>query len=340
MKEPLVSVIISTYNEEKYIIDSINSILNQNYKNIEVIVVDDASTDNTVNLIKNLKNDKIKLYINDVNKKLAYNLNFAILKSNGKYIARMDADDISRKNRIKIQVNYLESHKETDIIASFAKTFGDSNIIKKSLCSYDEVRATLLFTNPICHPTVMFRKSSIDFTYDERCVAGQDYELWSRIIDRKKIEILNEVLLDYRVVKRQRNPKYLQIQKENGLKARKYLFDKLFEFSYDKDKYWEIFKLLIDIDFADFKPKTQKQMENLIKFSDYLLEENRKKKVFEEKTFKKALEKIIFWQWYLSISKTDISSDIFFKSKYISALKRQNVLIKLKVLYKILKSKL
>lgn len=340
MKEPLVSVIISTYNEEKYIIDSINSILNQNYKNIEVIVVDDASTDNTVNLIKNLKNDKIKLYINDVNKKLAYNLNFAILKSNGKYIARMDADDISRKNRIKIQVNYLESHKETDIIASFAKTFGDSNIIKKSLCSYDEVRATLLFTNPICHPTVMFRKSSIDFTYDERCVAGQDYELWSRIIDRKKIEILNEVLLDYRVVKRQRNPKYLQIQKENGLKARKYLFDKLFEFSYDKDKYWEIFKLLIDIDFADFKPKTQKQMENLIKFSDYLLEENRKKKVFEEKTFKKALEKIIFWQWYLSISKTDISFDIFFKSKYISALRRQNVLIKLKVLYKILKSKL
>lgn len=340
MKEPLVSVIISTYNEEKYIIDSINSILNQNYKNIEVIVVDDASTDNTVNLIKNLKNDKIKLYINDVNKKLAYNLNFAILKSNGKYIARMDADDISRKNRIKMQVNYLESHKETDIIASFAKTFGDSNIIKKSLCSYDEVRATLLFTNPICHPTVMFRKSSIDFTYDERCVAGQDYELWSRIIDRKKIEILNEVLLDYRVVKRQRNPKYLQIQKENGLKARKYLFDKLFEFSYDKDKYWEIFKLLIDIDFADFKPKTQKQMENLIKFSDYLLEENRKKKVFEEKTFKKALEKVIFWQWYLSISKTDISSDIFFKSKYISALKRQNILIKLKVLYKILKSKL
>lgn len=340
MKEPLVSVIISTYNEEKYIIDSINSILNQNYKNIEVIVVDDASTDNTVNLIKNLKNDKIKLYINDVNKKLAYNLNFAILKSNGKYIARMDADDISRKNRIKIQVNYLESHKETDIIASFAKTFGDSNIIKKSLCSYDEVRATLLFTNPICHPTVMFRKSSIDFTYDERCVAGQDYELWSRIIDRKKIEILNEVLLDYRVVKRQRNPKYLQIQKENGLKARKYLFDKLFEFSYDKDKYWEIFKLLIDIDFADFKPKNQKQMENLIKFSDCLLEKNREKKVFEERALKKALEKIIFWQWYLSVNKTDISSSIFLKSKYISVLKNQNILVKLKVLYKIFKSKL
>ena len=338
MKEPLVSVILSTYNEEKYIIDSINSILNQNYENIEIIIVDDASTDNTVDLIKSIKSNKIKLYINDTNKKLAYNLNFAILKSNGEYIARMDADDISRKNRIKAQVNYLEKHKNTDIVASFAKTFGDSNIIKKSLCSYEGIKATLLFTNPICHPTVMFRKSSIDFTYDERCAAGQDYELWARIIDNKKIEIINKILLNYRVIRRQRNPKYLQIQKESGLKARKYLFNKIFS-SCEQNKYWNIFKLLVDIDFADFKPKNQEQMEKLIEFSDCLLEKNKIKKIFAKKELKESIATVIFWQWYLSILKTDVSAHIFLKSGYVIGLKKQSIFTKLKVLYKVFKRK-
>lgn len=341
MEKPLVSVIISTYNEEKYIIDSIKSILNQDYENIEIIIVDDASTDNTVENIKKIKNKKIRLYINDVNKKLAHNLNFAISKSNGKYIARMDADDISIKKRIKVQVEYLEKNKDIDIAVSFAKTFGDSNIIKRTPCSHEEIRATLLFTNPICHPTVMFRKESIDFKYDENCIAGQDYELWTRIIDKKKFGVINKVLLNYRVLKRQRNPKYLQLQKENALKARKYLFDKMFNLSCsNKKKYWEIFKMLVDIDFADFRPKTQSQMEKLINFSDYLLEKNKKEKIFEEKIFKEVVGKVIFWQWYLSILKTDISSNIFFKSKYVMVLKKQNIFIKLKVLYKVCKKKL
>lgn len=204
MDKPLVSVVMSTYNEEKYVLDSINSILNQTYENIEIIIVDDASTDNTVSLIENIATDKIRLYINDTNKKLAHNLNFAIAKARGKYVARMDADDISRRERIRTQVEYLEKHKEIDIVASYAKTFGDSDIIKKSPCTHEGIKATLLFTNPICHPTVMFRKSSIDFVYDESCAAGQDYELWARIVECKKFCAINEVLLDYRVIKRQR----------------------------------------------------------------------------------------------------------------------------------------
>ena len=82
MKEPLVSVVISTYNEEKYILDSINSILHQTYENIEIIIVDDASTDNTVRLIQGIKNNKIRLYVNDTNRKLAHNLNFGMSKAN------------------------------------------------------------------------------------------------------------------------------------------------------------------------------------------------------------------------------------------------------------------
>lgn len=333
MREPLVSVIISTYNEEKYILESINSILNQTYKNIEIIIIDDASIDNTVSLIQNIQTEKIRLYINDTNKKLAHNLNFAISKAKGKYVARMDADDISKKERIKIQVEYMEKHKDVDVLASFAKTFGDSKIVKRSPCSHEGIKAALLFSNPICHPTVMFRKESIDFTYDEKCVAGQDYELWTRIVGRKKFNAISNVLLDYRVIERQRNSNYLQLQKESALKAKYHLFKQLFPC--DKNDYWDEFKILTDVDFADFRPKTQKQMQRIIKFSDYLLEINKKENMFDENELKKALSTVIFQQWYLSMLQTDVSPNIFLKSKYVGALISENFLVKMKVIYKI-----
>lgn len=338
MGQALVSVVISTYNEENYILDSINSILDQSYENIEIIIIDDASTDNTVSLIQSIKTNKIRLYVNDINRKLAHNLNFGISKAKGQYIARMDADDISRRERIRTQVNYLEKHKDIDVVASFAKAFGDSNILKKSPCSHMGIEATLLFTNPICHPTVMFRKSSIDFEYDENCAAGQDYELWTRIIDKKKFNVINEVLLDYRVIKRQHNSNYLQLQKENSLKARKHLFNKLF--SCDKSKYWDMFELLIDANFVDFQPKTQNQMKQIISFSDHLIKTNKIKKIFDENELIKALSNTVFQQWYLSLLKTDVSSDIFLKSNYVRALKQEGFLMKMKVLYKVYKRKI
>ncbi|RHV70460.1 MULTISPECIES: glycosyltransferase family 2 protein [Clostridia] len=338
MNKPLVSVVMSTYNEEKYVLASINSILNQTYENIEIIIVDDASTDNTVSLIENIATDKIRLYINDTNKKLAHNLNFAISKAKGKYVARMDADDISRRERIETQVEYLEKHKDVDVVASYAKTFGDSDIIKKSPCTHEGIKAALLFTNPLCHPTVMFRKSSIDFGYDESCAAGQDYELWARIIDRKKFSVLSDVLLDYRVIKRQRNPSYLQLQKASALRAKKYLFDKLF--SYERNVFWDTFKSLVDVDFTDFEPKTQEQMKSIVAFADQLIETNKLKKVFDEHELIKALSTTVFQQWYLSFLKTDVSSKIFMKSNYVRALRQETVLMKMKVIYKLGKKKI
>lgn len=335
MDMPLVSVIISTYNEEKYIADSINSILDQSYKNIEVIIVDDASTDKTVDLIKSIKSDKIKLFVNATNKKLAHNLNFAISKANGEYVARMDADDISRKDRIITQVDYLEKHKDIDIVASYAKTFGDSKIVKKSPCTDEGIKTELLFTNPICHPTVMFRKSSLDFQYDESCAAGQDYELWTRLVDKKKFHVINKILLDYRVIKRQKEFIYLELQKKSALKAKKHLFDKLF--LYDSNENWNKFKLLIDVDFFDFQPKTEGQMKSIIGFANQLIEVNRKEKVFNEQELMKSLSTIVFQQWYLSLFNTNVSTDVFMKSAYRMALKQEKVLTKMKVLYKIIK---
>lgn len=338
MQKPLVSVIISTYNEEKYIAESIRSILRQDYPNIEIIIVDDASTDDTVRIIREMKSDKIRLYINEENKKLAHNLNFALSKANGKYVARMDADDIARKNRISEQVLYMEQHLDVDLIAAYAKTFGDSSILKSAPSQHEDIFAELLFTNPICHPTVMLRKSTIDYLYDESCAAGQDYELWARIIGNKKFHVLDKVLLNYRVINRQRNTQYLKKQKQSAIKAREHLFYLL----YDREEQdeWNQFLRLIDIDAYDFKPKSNQEMEGLLQYASSMIERNKEKKVFEENAFWKALARILFYQWYASLLVTDITGEVFLHSQFSRIIKEQPLLMQVKVFYKVFKRKM
>lgn len=337
MNEPLVSVVISTYNEEKYILEAIDSILTQSYSNMEIIIVDDASTDRTVEIIRGINDPRIRLYENSVNRKLAHNLNFAISVAQGDYIARMDADDVSRKDRIKTQVSYMEKHQDIDVLASFAKTFGDSSITKKSPSSHSDIHATLLFTNPICHPTVMFRKRTMDYRYDENCAAGQDYELWARIVGSKKFHVLDRVLLNYRVIQRQRKAEYLQKQKHSALKAREYLYYQLF--SREEEECWKMFLSLIDMDFYDFHGKSQQDMENLLKFADLMTARNEKNGVFEKAAFTDALANVLFQQWYLSLFATDVSVDVFMHSKFAGIIGKQDLLMQAKTWYKICKKK-
>ena len=139
------------------------------------------------------------------------------------------------------------------------------------------------------------------------------------------------------MIKRQRKSNYLQLQKDSALKAKKYLFDKLFHC--EKYDFWDAFKILVDVDFADFEPKTQEQMKQIVVFADRLFEANRTEKIFDENEFIKALSITVFQQWYLSLLKTDVSSDIFMKSNYVGALRQEKFLMKMKVIYKIGKRK-
>lgn len=139
------------------------------------------------------------------------------------------------------------------------------------------------------------------------------------------------------MIKRQRNSNYLRLQKESALKAKKYLFNKLFPC--DKNNFWDTFCLLVDVDFSDFQPKTQAQMKQIVAFADHLIETNKKEDIFDEREFIKALSMVVFQQWYLSLLKTDVSSDIFLKSNYVGALKQEDFMMKMKVLYKVCKRK-
>lgn len=190
------------YNSEKYIKESIESILNQTFKDFEFIIINDGSTDNTAKIVKEYtkKDKRIKFINNKKNQGIVTVLNQGLNVAGGEYIARMDADDISLPERFAEQVNYMDTHKECAVVSGGYEKFGAVNetiIMPKHVKILD-----LLETNRVSHPLVMIRKSVIDiykFRYDIDFQCAEDYDLWTRIITVGHIDNIDKVLLKYRV---------------------------------------------------------------------------------------------------------------------------------------------
>ena len=161
-KNILISVVMSVYNGEKYLVDSVDSILNQTLFDYEVIIVNDGSTDSSLKIIKEYqkKDKRLKLINNERNIGLTKSLNKGIGISKGKYIARQDADDISLKNRLRVQYEFLELHPECVAVGSNARIVDMHNTFL-----YDSAQPLLwedikevLPKNPFFHSSTMFRK--------------------------------------------------------------------------------------------------------------------------------------------------------------------------------------
>ena len=193
-----ISVLMSVYNNDNTLKKSIESILNQKFKNFEFLIIDDGSIDNSWEILNKFskKNKSIKLFKNYKRKGLAFSLNKIISKSKGNYLARMDADDFSKKNRLKIQIEFLKKNEEIDLVGSMAKTFEgkilkvpkDDNLIKK----------TIIKKNPFIHPSIMGKRNFfIKNKYDPNYIKCQDYELWLRTYRNHKFYNINKVLLIY-----------------------------------------------------------------------------------------------------------------------------------------------
>lgn len=207
MAKPLVSVLIPCYNVEKYVIESVTSILDQTYTDIEIIAINDCSTDSTKEKLEYLadKDSRIKVFNNDVNLKLINTLNKGIELCSGKYIARMDADDISLPTRIEKQVEFLENNHDYSIVSTMFYTFR-SGSNKKDLylnpTEYEDLQAFILFKSGICHPAVMIRKTlftELGLRFEHDYLHVEDYALWSKALYCTKLANLGEPLLLYRV---------------------------------------------------------------------------------------------------------------------------------------------
>lgn len=201
---PLVSVIIPAFNAERYIEDCINSILEQTYLNLEVIILDDGSSDNTLVKVKKYTDPRLTV-ISRENKGLAVTLSELVDCSRGVYIARMDADDISGKNRIAKQVERLTKNDNIVLVGSNVDYISDNSTYlgsSASVCSCLAVRKKLQSGNPIFHPTVMFRKDIYIKSggYSRKYTKYiEDYLLWVKMLEFGEISIIQDSLLEYRV---------------------------------------------------------------------------------------------------------------------------------------------
>ena len=198
---PLVSIVIANYNKEKYIKKCIDSVLNQTYKNYEIIIVDDASTDRCVSIIKKIKNDKIKLIINKKNMGIAYSRNRGIKLAKGKYLCFLDSDDYWDKNKLKIQLNYMIQNNLNFTFMSYYFTDEYENILKKvnvpHMLNYKKaLKNTIIWTSTVMINVDNIKKKNI---YMPNIKRGQDAACWFQILKlNNRAYGLNKALSYYR----------------------------------------------------------------------------------------------------------------------------------------------
>lgn len=237
--EPLVSVVMSAFNAEQFIGDSIASILGQKYRNIELILVDDGSTDRTDLVIKSFADPRIRHIKHARNMRLAASLNEGVRMARGSYVARMDADDVCLPDRIARQVRYMERNPNVTVLGGSAVAIGLGTGRLTYPRRHSAIKAELLFQNSLCHPTVMFRKHAVPEWYNDSVLAGQDYELWVRLVDRVEFFNGRAPVIAYRLHESQTARLMTNQQREVARSARRSLASQLaFDWS---DLDWDLF---------------------------------------------------------------------------------------------------
>ncbi len=229
-KFPLVSVVMPVHNGARYLREALDSILNQTYENIEFIIIDDGSTDESWSILEAYvhSDNRIKTFRHQQNMGLAHSLNRGFAISEGEYIARMDSDDISFPNRIELQVDFMEQHTDYAIVGSKTELIFNnkkpSGIIPLTFTSYEALKVGSFFYCPFAHPTVMIRKSMIPEQPYHPEIYVEDYYLWNQILEQYPCANLNQVLLYYRMHSNQ----FTQSKKEKQLDALSSIFKEKF----------------------------------------------------------------------------------------------------------------
>ena len=205
--EPLVSVIMSMFNAERFLEQAVRSILEQTYRNFEFIIIDDGSKDRSWDIASRLgqHDSRIHLIRLENNQGVSVACNKGLQKAQGKYIARMDADDISLPDRFLRQVEFMECHPEVGVLGCgmrYMDEFGNLLGVPPTLHGDLSIRWALFFENPFINSTVMIRKSLLDrydLKYEPALVYGEDYDFWCRFLLLTKGENLPEIFLYYRL---------------------------------------------------------------------------------------------------------------------------------------------
>ena len=203
---PSISILLPVYNGLPFLIDAINSIVHQSFKEFELIIINDGSTDNSEKAIKNLDDARIK-YVKQKNQGLAATLNNGIKLSQSKFIARLDQDDLMLQSRLAKQVEYIELHPDCAMVGTWCEIWvGETPTDRghKHPTLNETLQLELLFDNPFVHSSLMIRTDVLrdigGYSVDKSRQPPEDYELWSRVARKYRVANIPEVLTVYREV--------------------------------------------------------------------------------------------------------------------------------------------
>lgn len=206
-----ISVGIPFFNAEKFLPKAIESVINQSHQNWELLLVDDGSTDGSLEIAKKFQqqDNRIKVFHDGKNKGLAVRLNELVNLSQGVYIARMDADDIMHPKRLEKQIQVLQQHPNIDVLGTNAYTIDENNLVLGR--RFAETQG-LQEVEHFIHPTIMGKRQwFLDNPYDEEAIRIEDAELWFRTKSKSNFMITNEPLLFYREFGSYYYPKFIKV---------------------------------------------------------------------------------------------------------------------------------
>jgi glycosyltransferase involved in cell wall biosynthesis len=224
---PLISVLMPAYNCEAYVLEAVSSILSQSFTDFELLVIDDGSTDSTRKLLESVDDPRLRLVSNERNIGLIGTLNRGLDLALGRYIARMDADDVSAPERLEKQVLYLEEHPDVHVLGSMVNLINEQGMVFGAISGYptdsEEIHRYLLRECCLIHPSVIFRKDTVEaaggYSVDAR--HAEDYDLWLRLSDHHKIANLPDKLVSYRMHRNQVSIRNLTTQHQVAQRCRR-----------------------------------------------------------------------------------------------------------------------
>lgn len=315
-KTSMISVVMSVYNGELYLDKAIQSILTQTYKDFEFIIINDGSIDKSLEIIeKYMSKDERIVLISRENKGLIVSLNEGIEKAKGKYIARMDADDISLPERFEEQVKFMEDNPDIGICGTWVEVFGKNmkNTVWKLSCSNKRLKAELLFSSCFAHPSVMIKKRLFidnNLFYDNFFLHVEDFELWSKLSFVTNFATINKILIKYRIV----NTSVTRVadkDNEQRYEVISKIFDKYLNklnIKNTKEENKLHFNLSVNTRIRD----NDLSFSKLKNYFDKLVRANNEKKVFDGAELNKVLGKKWLWNFVYKKELKAIFSKYFF----------------------------
>jgi glycosyltransferase involved in cell wall biosynthesis len=225
-----VSIVMPVYNAALFLREAIQSILSQTFSDFEFLIINDGSTDDSTAIIEEINDPRIKHVKLSQNKGIVEALNLGIELAAGEYLVRMDADDISRTDRLEMQVSFMDSNPEIGLAGSWVNYFGTKNGLIKTPVSHNDILWTLLSGSAIFHPSVIMRMSIIrnfNIRYSSQYLHAEDFALWVDLSMKTQLANIPEPLLSYRFSKSSVSSKFASIQRNNADKIRRNMHEQL-----------------------------------------------------------------------------------------------------------------